>query len=74
MREVRRCQVKGLLSRALRLEAAGERDAALAAFEQLLRESPYNEIAEQARAHIERLRQHHSGPGPGETAIQGGPP
>jgi hypothetical protein len=74
MREVRHSQLKGLLRRALKLEAAGERDAALAGFEQLLRESPYNEIADQAREHIQRLRQQSSGAGQGETAIQGGGP
>jgi Family of unknown function (DUF6585) len=56
MREVRHCQLTGLLRRALSLEAAGQRDAALDAFEQLLRESPYNEMADQVREHIERLR------------------
>lgn len=74
MREVQHCRLKGLLRRALKLEAAGERDAALADFEQLLRESPYNEIADQAREHIQRLRQPAPGSGPGETAIQGGAP
>jgi hypothetical protein len=74
MREARHSQLKGLLKRALKLEAAGERDAALAGFEQLLRESPYNEIADQAREHIQRLRQQISGDGLGETAVQGGGP
>jgi hypothetical protein len=45
MREVQHVRLKGLLKRALSLEAAGERDAALDAFERLLRKSPYNEIA-----------------------------
>jgi hypothetical protein len=74
MREVRHCELKGLLRRALKLEAAGERDAALGCFEQLLRESPYNEIADQAREHIQRLRQPTPGGGPGTTATQAGPP
>jgi hypothetical protein len=74
MREVQHAHLKGLLRQALKLEAAGEREAALAGFEQLLRESPYNEIADQAREHIQRLRGPAPGSEPGKTAIQGGPP
>jgi hypothetical protein len=55
MREVQHFQLKGLLRRALQLEAAGEWALALATFEELLCESPYNEIADQAREHIQRL-------------------
>lgn len=72
MREVRHRQLKDLLRRALQLEAAGERDAALAGFEQLLRDSPHNEMGAQAREHIERLRQHNPGAGPGGTSVQEG--
>jgi outer membrane protein assembly factor BamD (BamD/ComL family) len=49
--------LKNLLQQALRLESAGEWSQALVAFEKLLKESPYNEIADQARAHIQRIRE-----------------
>jgi hypothetical protein len=57
MREVRHCKLMALLKVALRLEAAGKNVEASDAFEQLLRESPYNELADQAREHLQRLRQ-----------------
>jgi hypothetical protein len=60
MREVQHYQLKRLLRKALLLEAAGERAVALSTFEQVVCESPYNQIADQAREHIQRLRQHSS--------------
>jgi hypothetical protein len=71
MREVQHCQVKARLRWALKLEAAGERDEALAAFEQLLRESPYNEIGNQAKEHILRLREPPPQSEASDTSIQG---
>jgi hypothetical protein len=70
MREVRHSQLKGLLRRGLNLEAAGAWGAALAAFEQLLSESPYNEIADQARDHIRRCREQKSAHRPGDDSIR----
>jgi hypothetical protein len=57
MREVQRRALKNLLQQALRLESAGEWSQALVAFEKLLKESPYNEIADQARDHVQRIRE-----------------
>jgi hypothetical protein len=70
MREVRHSQLKGLLRRALSLEAAGAWGAALAAFEQLLSESPYNAIADHARDHIRRCREQNSAHLPGDDGIR----
>jgi hypothetical protein len=64
MREVQRVKIKALLKRAMQREAAGEWKEALAAFEEVVRESPHNEIGNQARNHIERLRQKGSGQQP----------
>jgi hypothetical protein len=57
MRELRLAQLKELLKMALSMEAAGEVGPAMAAYEQLFKESPYNQIGEQARERMERLRQ-----------------
>jgi hypothetical protein len=67
MREVQRVKLKGLLKKAMQCEAAGKWNEAVAAFEQVERDSPYNEIGKQAREHIERLRQQGTAPRPDNT-------
>jgi hypothetical protein len=56
MRETKRHELKASLKAALGLETAGHWHEAIAAFEQVLRASPYNEIADQAREHVEQIR------------------
>jgi tetratricopeptide (TPR) repeat protein len=56
MRELQRNAVKNLLKEAIGLDARGQFERAIVAFEEVIRKSPYNEIAEQAKTRIAELR------------------
>jgi hypothetical protein len=55
MREMQRNAVKNLLKEAISLEANGQLERAIVTFEEVIRKSPYNQIAEQAKTRIAEL-------------------